>query len=114
MCQQWFSVAGLACDIVGVILIIFEWHVIFWRNYHQRLGDIDEHYARLNRKMSGEPEPVEEDNWSMGKHMWMGLREDISQRAKLAYVGMGLLLIGFVLQLIGALPTSVTGISSCV
>ncbi|MGE3990124.1 hypothetical protein [Pseudorhodoplanes sp.] len=113
MCQQWFSVVGLASDIVGVILIVYEWHIMFWRHYHRRLDDIDAHYEKLRRKADGEAEPVEEDNWSMGKHMWMGLREDIVYRAKLAYVGVALLLFGFVLQLIGALPSDITGLKSC-
>jgi hypothetical protein len=96
-------------------MIVREWHIMFWRSFHQRMQDIDHLYARLRRKMDGEPEPEDEEHWSMGKHMYMGLMEDVNHRARLVYVGAGILVIGFLFQVLGALPGGVpwTGINSC-
>jgi hypothetical protein len=90
---------------------------MFWRHYQNRNAEIDEFYARWRRRTEGDPEPLpdEDNNYSMGKYMSMGLREDIQHRARLAYVGASLLILGFCLQMLGALPPSYLfkGIFAC-
>ena len=40
MCQQWLSVAGLALDIVGFLLIAFEWRHMLLREHDKRMFEL--------------------------------------------------------------------------
>jgi hypothetical protein len=113
MCQQWLSVLGLILDVVGVLMIVSEWHIMFRRHIAQSIVEIDALYARLRNELT--PPHEEEPHWSMGRHMLMGLAEDVRYRGRLVYWGAGILVLGFVLQALGALPGGIPGtaVSSC-
>jgi hypothetical protein len=114
MCQQWFSVGGLVLDVIGVVMIIREWQIMFNRHHEQRVQAIDDLYARLSRKMDGVTEVNEDDeHWSMGKHMSDGLTEDVRYRGRLVYTGVALVILGFICQVLGSWPYGVFGIRSC-
>jgi hypothetical protein len=117
MCQQWIGIAGLVFDVIGVLMVVFEWHVMFNRHIGERTSVIDAFYARYNARAEGRklPEDDDLDNYSMGKHMGMGLREDVQFRGRLVYVGTALLIVGFLLQAVAAIPGGITwlGLKSC-
>ena len=46
MCQQWFSVIGLVFDIVGFLLIVFEWRHMFIRERNRRMEELHYDYER--------------------------------------------------------------------
>lgn len=106
MCQQWITLIGLIADVTGFLLIVREWHLMFRRHAGEKIREIDQLYARIRRRQDGLPpeDPHSDEFWSMGKHMYMGLMEDITYRGKLVYVGAGLVILGFALQGLGTLP----------
>jgi hypothetical protein len=56
MCQQWLSVAGLAADIVGFLIIAWEWYRGFTHSVHIRNLQVDDAYERnLARDQGREP-----------------------------------------------------------
>jgi hypothetical protein len=40
MCQQWFSIVGLLLDIVGFLLIAFEWRRMYIRERERRMDEL--------------------------------------------------------------------------
>jgi uncharacterized membrane protein len=114
MCQQWLSVLGLVSDVVGFLMILYEWRVMFERHMGEKKIEIEAFFERRARHAMGEPEPPEEEvNWSMGKHMAMGLEEDVKFRGRMVMVGTGLVVIGFLLQVAGTWPGGIFGIKIC-
>lgn len=106
MCQQWISLIGLFADVVGFLMIVWEWHLMFRRYITSKISEIDALYERLHRQRDGLPpeDPHADEFWSMGKHMYMGMMEDVRQRGRLVYVGAGLIVFGFVFQGLGTVP----------
>jgi hypothetical protein len=54
VCQQWFSIAGLFCDIVGFLIIAFEWRYMFWREHEQRQYELHADYEKYSAELRGE------------------------------------------------------------
>ena len=118
MCQQWIGVLGLALDIAGFLLIAKEWMEMFQRYKGKQEHEISEFYAHYFARQEGRDRTeyeMDEDNYSLGKHMGMALQEDVKHRSKLFYSGMALVIAGFVGQALGALPGGIPGtsITSC-
>ena len=117
MCQQWFSVAGLMLDIVGVMMIVVEWHMAFRHYVEERKAEIDGMMTRWVDKMEGRvPQPdLDADSPARGRGMWALLMSDVKTRGALVYVGIGLVVLGFVCQLLGSLPGGVPyfGFKTC-
>ena len=90
---------------------------MFRRYVANKISEIDELYSRLRRQQEGLPpvDPHADEFWSMGKHMYMGMMEDVSHRGRLVYVGVGLVVLGFVFQAIGTTPGGLpwAGVGSC-
>jgi hypothetical protein len=89
MCQQWLSVAGLVLDVIGFLIIAFEWrhpylHSVFLREVRVR------HTQRENLK-------------------------DNRYRARLFFVGVVLVIFGFLGQTLGSLPYGIPffGFGNC-
>jgi hypothetical protein len=106
MCQQWISLIGLFADVAGFLMIVWEWHLMFRRYITNKISEIDALYERLHRQRDGLPpvDPHADEFWSMGKHMYMGMLEDVRQRGRLVYLGAGLIVLGFVFQGLGTVP----------
>ncbi|MGJ4961586.1 hypothetical protein [Bradyrhizobium sp. HKCCYLRH3061] len=118
MCQQWLSIIGLMLDISGFLLIAREWYEMFRRYINERELEISEFYARYFARMEGRSRTeyeMDEDNYSLGRHMGMGLREDVRHRLKLFGFGVVLVVFGFLGQALGSVPGGVpgTGLQSC-
>jgi hypothetical protein len=54
MCQQWLRVAGLVFDIIGVVMIVTEWHIMFRRHVEGRRAEIAAINSRWARRMNEE------------------------------------------------------------
>ena len=103
MNQEWLSVIGLLLDLIGVLLLAFEW----WRAFEGERRGLSARLFQLSLRVvpSDEFDPVKEQ-----------LRDIRHERLALAprrrYVGLGLCLIvvGFLLQLLGAWPGGIPAI----
>ena len=116
MCQQWFSVAGLALDIVGFLFIAFEWHHMFMLENLKKQNEVEKGYAKSHAIAAGEDyTDPDEENYSMWRHMQNAVRYHARYRAWIFYTGAVLVVLGFVGQLVGSLPygNSVLGLASC-
>jgi hypothetical protein len=74
--------------------------------------EISEFYARYFARQEGRTRTdyeMDEDNYSLGKHMGMGLQEDEKHRAKLFGFGVLLVVLGFLGQAFGSIPGGVPG-----
>lgn len=109
MCQQWFSIAGLAADITGFLLIVMEWQ-FGWRVYlNDRQLEISQLYEKRSLRAVGRgyaktDYEKDEENPSLPKHMEMGFLEEVKYRTTVFYFGVALVVFGFVLQGVGNLP----------
>jgi hypothetical protein len=54
MCQQWFSVVGLLFDVVGFLLIAFEWQQVFRREHETRIDELGHDHERSKAERIGE------------------------------------------------------------
>ena len=116
MCQNWLSVTGLFFDVVGFLLIAFEWHHMFTRDVYMRQKRIERDYNKSIAEAEGrkfdDDEDLEYTMWREFQHL---LRKDSFYRQWLFYVGAGLIVLGFVLQALGSWPygTPFFGLKSC-
>jgi hypothetical protein len=116
MCQQWFSVLGLVLDVIGFLMIAFEWHLMFKREMHERLQRIVEDYAKEKALREGEDyEDLSASDHTMWREFSKLWGKDKRFRQRLFYPGVALVLMGFLGQLIGSLPyaNSFFGFASC-
>jgi hypothetical protein len=101
MCQQWIGSLGLVLDIIGFIVLAREW---YWAINLQGAEKV-EHWAGLDV-----------DTKEEAKYRWQGWLQQHSLRRNLFRTGLGLIILGFVGQLVGALPASyvaIIGLKSC-
>ena len=54
MSQEWLSVVGLSLDIIGFLLIAFEWHHMFIRDVYMRQKRIERDHAKWRAEMDGD------------------------------------------------------------
>jgi uncharacterized membrane protein len=114
MCNQWLSVAGLTFDVVGFLLIAFEWHLMFKREMHERLGRIVEDYAKSKAEAEGVRyrDPAAQD-YTMWREFQKLIGKDKRLRQKLFYPGVVLVILGFILQVLGSWPGGLAGFRGC-
>jgi hypothetical protein len=113
MLQQWFNLAGLSCDFVGVMLLAYEWWIA--------LSAEQKEAERAAFEQRIKPNPVMQQHMQSGNphqpmhdHMREQLRfQQQSARAQAVrgmrrgwFVGaLALIALGFALQIAGSLPT---------
>lgn len=90
MCQQWFSNLGLVLDIVGFLMIVREWH---WAINLQGAEQVE---RRADVRDSAKDR----------KYRWQGWLQQYKLRRTLFRIGAALVILGFIGQSIGSLPTS--------
>jgi hypothetical protein len=116
MCQQWFSVAGLAFDIVGFLLIAFEWRHVFRREHERRIDELGHDYERSRAEGAGIPyeDPRGSDHTMWREFQKLFLKE-WRYRRKIFYAGVVLVVLGFIGQTLGSWPAGVPfiGFKSC-
>lgn len=100
------TVAGLVADLVGFILIAAEWHRTFKYTEETRQLELQDAYERNEaREQSREPEyrlATEEE--TMAKEFSKLRYKEALFRQWIFFLGVGLVVVGFALQVLGALP----------
>lgn len=96
-----FSSCGLVLDIVGFTLMFREWLI----QHHRWVADEVERIDFLMRRTTAD-EPfsqaeIEEIGPSAERHMYDGLNERARETEVVALNGVGLILLGFIYQLVG-------------
>jgi hypothetical protein len=112
MCQQWLSVSGLIADVIGFLMIAWEWRHMFKHDRFMRELEISEIRARQIARLEGRERTdyeMDEDNYSLPKHMMQGLREQSNFRKRFFYSGTALVILGFLGQFGGSLPGGIPG-----
>jgi hypothetical protein len=116
MCQGWVSVAGLVLDIVGFLLIAYEWHHMFLLyNAEKQYGvqkAYDEAAARAEGKTYEDPNAEDYSMWRVMQHF---ARKHAKYRAVFFYSGSVLVILGFIGQTLGSWPGGAAwlGLKSC-
>jgi hypothetical protein len=104
MCQSWFSIIGELFDVVGFLIIAVEWHHQFERDHYRRIGELQKAYERQAAELRGEVyEDPDEDksNWRMFQKLFI---EEWKWRRKVFFTGAGLIILGFIFQVLGNWP----------
>jgi hypothetical protein len=105
MCQQWFSVLGLAFDVVGFLIIAFEWRHVFWREHERRMYELEHDYERYSADLQGKAyEDPRRGDYTMWREFQRLFLKEWRFRRKLFYGGVALVLLGFLGQTIGSWP----------
>jgi hypothetical protein len=101
-----FSVGGLTVDACGVLLILKEWLMQHEENLQKETAAIDRSVGYRTDDEPVDRETLEEVRVAtLSRHAADGLKDRMDEHALVAAAGISLLLIGFVYQLIGTLPT---------
>jgi hypothetical protein len=114
MCQQWLSEFGLIADVVGFLMIAWEWRYMFMHDRFMRKLEISEIRARQMARLEGRERTdyeMDEDNLSLPKHMGQALVYQSNFRKRFFYTGTALVILGFVGQFAGSLPGGIPGTS---
>jgi hypothetical protein len=104
MCQNWYSIIGQLLDVVGFLIIAVEWHHQFKRDHDRRIGELQKAYERQAaelRRESYEDPDRDVDNWRIYQRLFL---EEWNWRRKVFYTGAGLVVLGFLFQVLGNWP----------
>jgi hypothetical protein len=114
MCQQWFSVAGLLLDIVGFLLIAFEWRHMFIREHERRMEELNHDYERSRAEIFGETynDPRQAD-YTIARLFSKLFTQEWRYRGMLFYSGVVLVILGFVGQTVGTWPGGFLLLRNC-
>jgi hypothetical protein len=88
MCQNWYAIVGNGFEVVGFLIIAFEWYHQFKRDYERRLDKLQTAYERQSAEILGRPyeDPDnDKDNWRMFQKLF---REGMNWRLKVYYSGL--------------------------
>src|SRR3954463_15785738 len=118
MCQQWLSILGLLADIVGFLVIAYEWRRSFKYNVDMRTLELqDAHGRNLARQVGHEPRyTLQEEEETMAREFSKLHRQEADFRLSLFWIGGALIILGFLLQSIGSWPIntySLLGLKNC-
>jgi hypothetical protein len=117
VCQQWLSVVGLVADIVGFLLIAWEWYRGFTHSVHIRNLQLHDAYERnLAREQGREPGfAMQEEEETMAREFSKLHNTEVGFRRSLFVIGFGLVILGFVLQVGGSWPQAdpIFGLKTC-
>jgi hypothetical protein len=104
MCQNWYSVIGQLLDVIGFLTIAFEWYHQYKRDHEKRIGEL--HTASETKSAEYRGEKYEDpdndaDNWRIFQKLFL---EEWRWRRKVFVTGVGLVILGFVFQVLGNWP----------
>jgi len=104
MCQQWLSVAGLVLDAIGFLIIAFEWRHTYLHSVFLREAQVQEDHDRTKADEQGKNyEDSTQADASMWRHTKRENLKDNRYRARLFFVGVVLVIFGFLGQTLGVL-----------
>jgi hypothetical protein len=103
MCQQWLSIVGLLLDIVGFLLIAFEWRHMYVRKRERRMDELQHDYERRMAEIRGEEyaDPRSGD-YTMARLFSKLFMKEWRYRGWLFYGAVGLVILGFIGQTLGS------------
>jgi hypothetical protein len=114
MCQQWLSVFGLIADIIGFLMIAWEWRYMYKLDRSARTLEISEIRARYFARLDGRDRTdyeMDEDNASLPKHLEQALGYELNYRGRYFLWRCSASHLGFVGQCAGSLPGGIPGTS---
>ncbi|QWG24461.1 hypothetical protein KMZ93_06020 [Bradyrhizobium sediminis] len=112
MCQQWLSAIGLIADVIGFLMIAWEWRQMFLHDRSNRELAISEIRARYFARLEGRDRTeyeMDEGNYHLPKHMENALNYQFDRRRRFFYGGAALVILGFLGQVAGSLPGGIPG-----
>jgi hypothetical protein len=104
MCQNWYAVIGQFLDVVGFLIIAFEWHHQFKRDHDRRIGELQRAYERNAAEQCGEPPPEQDEDAAMWREFQKLFLAEWRWRRKVFFTGAGLVILGFLFQVLGNWP----------
>jgi hypothetical protein len=104
MCQNWFAVIGQTLDVVGFLIIAFEWYHQYKRDHERRIGELQKAYERQAAWYKGEPPPEQDEDMLMWREFQKLFLKEWRWRRKVFFTGAGLVIAGFVFQVLGSWP----------
>jgi hypothetical protein len=104
MCQNWFSVIGQTFDVIGFLIIAFEWYHQFWRDHERRIAELQKAYERQTALYKGEPLPEQDEDMLMWREFQKLFLKEWRWRRKVFFTGATLVILGFVFQVLGNWP----------
>jgi Flp pilus assembly protein TadB len=112
------GVTGLVADVLGFLLIAWEWHRTFKHTYEIRQLQLQDAYERNQARHEGrQPENrMQAEEETMAKEFSKLHGREGQFKQNLFLTGMALVILGFLLQVIGALRPSTAamiGFISC-
>jgi hypothetical protein len=116
MCQQWFTIGGLILELLGFLLIAFEWRHVLWREHERRIYELEHDYERSRSEHQGkeyiDPRRADYTMWREFQKLFL---KEWRFRRTIFYCGVMLVVVGFLSQTTGSLPyaMSVWGFKSC-
>ena len=116
MCQGWVSVVGLSLDIVGFLLIAYEWHHMFLLHNAETERVVREAYNEASARAEGRPYEApptgDYSTWRITQHFG---RKQARYRAAFFYTGTVFVVLGFVGQTLGSWPAGAAwlGLRTC-
>lgn len=101
-----WTVAGLIADVIGFVLIAAEWHRTFRYTEEIRQLQLQDAYERNEAREKGRKPNyrMQREEETMAKEFSKLRHQEAKFRQSLFFLGVGLVVVGFVLQVIGALP----------
>ena len=114
MHQQWLTVAGLALDFLGFCLLLREWWLAFFNENRQLQMEEEFERQRAMRQMTrAHRDPTERNPYESLERMQdeaalrkarVSHRSALGARKSVFVMATLLIILGFALQLIGAIP----------
>lgn len=104
MCQNWIAIIGQALDVIGFLVIAWEWFHQHKRDHDRRIGELQKAFERNQAEMRGEPPPDQDDDASMWSEFQKLFLAEWRWRRKVFLFGSALVIVGFILQALGNWP----------
>lgn len=104
MCQNWFSIIGQALDVVGFLIIAYEWYHVFKREHERRIGELQNAYERNAAAERGGLAPDQDEDATMWREFQRLFLVEWAWRRRVFLTGAALVILGFVFQALGNWP----------
>jgi hypothetical protein len=104
MCQAWYAVLGQTFDVIGFLIIAFEWYHQYQRDHSRRIGELEKAYERNLAERVGHPIPDQDEDKMMWREFQKLFLREWRWRRKVFFTGAGLVIAGFAFQVLGNWP----------
>lgn len=104
MCQNWFSVIGQTLDVVGFLIIVWEWFHQFKRDHDRRIDELEKASERQQAMYVGRQPPPQDEDALMWREFQKLFLKEWRWRRRVFFTGAGLVVLGFIFQVLGNWP----------